>query len=115
MRAIREIWGRAAPTYDWFQAIRESFHREILTSYGSAKVFSLESLPLYVMRTAPPQRMRVNSPPLAASPSPSLREGRGLGTRLSPPRTPFQFQEIYHGTYVMKHSHLGMIHKKYIN
>ena len=52
MRAIREsflreIWGRAAPTYDWFQAIHESFLREILTSYGSAKVFSLESLPLY--------------------------------------------------------------------
>ena len=22
---LREIWGRAAPTYDWFQAIRESF------------------------------------------------------------------------------------------
>ena len=43
------------------------------------------------MRTAPPQRMRVNCPP----------------------RTPFQFQEIYHGTHVMKHSHLGMIHKKY--
>ena len=35
---LREIWGRAAPTYDWFQAIRESFLREILTSYGSAKV-----------------------------------------------------------------------------
>ena len=41
--------GHAAPTYDWFQAIRESFLREILTSYGSAKVFSLESLPLYSM------------------------------------------------------------------
>ena len=43
----REIWGRAAPTYDWFQAIHESFLREILTSYESAKVFSLKSLPLY--------------------------------------------------------------------
>ena len=31
----------------WFQAIRESFLREILTSYRSAKVFSLKSLPLY--------------------------------------------------------------------
>ena len=39
--------GRAAPTYDCFQAIRERFLREILTSYGSAKVFSLKSLPLY--------------------------------------------------------------------
>ena len=52
MRAIREsflheIMGHAAPTYVEFQAIRESFLREILTSYGSAKVFSLESLPLY--------------------------------------------------------------------
>ena len=44
---LREIWGHAAPTYDWFQAIRESFLREIFTSYGSVKVFSLESLPLY--------------------------------------------------------------------
>ena len=40
-------FGHAAPTYVWFQAIRESFLREILTSYGSTKVFSLESLPLY--------------------------------------------------------------------
>ena len=47
---LREIWGRAAPTYDWFQAICESFLREILSSYGSAKVFSLESLPLYSIR-----------------------------------------------------------------
>ena len=52
LRAIREsflhkIWECAAPTYDWFQAIRDSFLREILTSYGSTKVFSLESLPLY--------------------------------------------------------------------
>ena len=52
MRAIREsflreIWGHAVPTNGWFQAIRESFLCEILTSYGSAKVFSLESLPLY--------------------------------------------------------------------
>ena len=31
----------------WFQAIRESFVSEILTSYGSAKIFSLESLLLY--------------------------------------------------------------------
>ena len=44
---LHEIWGHAAPTYDWFQAICESFLREILTSYGSAKVFSLENLPLY--------------------------------------------------------------------
>ena len=43
----REIWGCATTTYDLFQAIRESFLREILTSYGSAKVFSLESFPLY--------------------------------------------------------------------
>ena len=41
-----KFWGMP-PTYVWFQAIRESFLREILTSYGSAKVFSLESLPLY--------------------------------------------------------------------
>ena len=39
--------GHATPTYAWFQAIRESFLHEILTSYGSVKVFSLESLPLY--------------------------------------------------------------------
>ena len=44
-------FGHAAPTYVWFQAIRESFLREILTSYGSAKVFSLESLPLYGIST----------------------------------------------------------------
>ena len=30
--------GHAAPTYDWFQAICESFLSEILTFYGSAKV-----------------------------------------------------------------------------
>ena len=36
---LHEIWGHAAPTYDWFQAIRESFLCEILTFYGSAKVF----------------------------------------------------------------------------
>ena len=41
--------GGAAPIYDWFQAIRESFLCEILTSYGFAKVFSLESLLLYSM------------------------------------------------------------------
>ena len=34
-------------TYDWFQAFCESFLRKIHTSYGSAKVFSLESLLLY--------------------------------------------------------------------
>ena len=39
-----EIWGRAAPIYDWFQAIRESFLHEILTSY---EVFSLKHLLLY--------------------------------------------------------------------
>ena len=44
---LQEILGHAAPTYVWFQAIRESFLHEILTSYGSVKVFSLESLPLY--------------------------------------------------------------------
>ena len=45
---LYEIWGRATTgTYDLFQAIREKFFREILTSYGSAKVFSLESFPLY--------------------------------------------------------------------
>ena len=52
MRAIREsflheILGHATPTYVWFQAICESFLHEIHTSYGSTKVFSLESLPLY--------------------------------------------------------------------
>ena len=41
---LQEILGHAAPTYVWFQ---ESFLHEILTSYGSAKVFSLESLLLY--------------------------------------------------------------------
>ena len=46
---LRGIWGHAAPTYDWFQAIRESFLHEILTSYGSTEVFSLESLLLYGM------------------------------------------------------------------
>ena len=40
-------FGHAAPTYVWLEAICESFLREILTSYGSTKVFSLESLPLY--------------------------------------------------------------------
>ena len=34
-------------TYDWFQAFCESFLCKIHTSYGSAKVFSLESLLLY--------------------------------------------------------------------
>ena len=43
---VKEILGHAAPTYVWFQAICESFLHEILTSYGSAKVLSLESLPL---------------------------------------------------------------------
>ena len=52
LRAIHEsflceIWGRATTTYDLFQAIRENFLHEIFTSYGSAKVFSLESFPLY--------------------------------------------------------------------
>ena len=51
--------GRAAPTCDWFQAICESFLCEILTSYGSAKVFSLESLPLYGIYPPPP--MYINS------------------------------------------------------
>ena len=51
---LREIWGRAAPTYDWFQAIRESFLGEILTSYGSTKVFSLESLLLYSIHSCIP-------------------------------------------------------------
>ena len=40
-------FGHAAPTYVWLQAICESFLCEILTYYGSTKVFSLESLPLY--------------------------------------------------------------------
>ena len=44
---LREIWGCAAPTYDWFQVICESFLCKILTSYRSTKVFSLESLLLY--------------------------------------------------------------------
>ena len=57
LRAIREIWGRAAPTM-LFQAIRESFLREILTSYGSAKVFSLESLPLYGVCTVLARRQK---------------------------------------------------------
>ena len=43
---LHKIWGHAAPTYD-LVAIRESFLCEILTSYGSVKVFSLESLLLY--------------------------------------------------------------------
>ena len=52
LRAIHEsflceIWGCATTTYDLFQAICESFFCEILTSYGSTKVFSLESFPLY--------------------------------------------------------------------
>ena len=43
----RNLGGRTTTTCDLFQAIRESFDHEILTSYGSAKVFSLESFPLY--------------------------------------------------------------------
>ena len=44
---LHEIFRYAAPTYVWFQAISESFLREILSSYRSAKSFSLESLSLY--------------------------------------------------------------------
>ena len=43
-----KFWGMPPPTYVWFQAIRESFLHEILTSHGSVKVFSLESLPLCI-------------------------------------------------------------------
>ena len=54
---LHETLGHATPTYVWFQASHESFLCEILTSYGSMKVFSLESLPLYGnirARTCPP-------------------------------------------------------------
>ena len=47
---LHDILGRAAPTYDWFQAICESVLHKILTSYGSMKVFTLESLLLYSVR-----------------------------------------------------------------
>ena len=39
--------GHAVPTYDRFLAFRKSFLREMVTSYQSVKVFSLESFLLY--------------------------------------------------------------------
>ena len=43
--SMSKFWGMPHPFR--FKAIYESFLCEILTSYGSAEVFSLESLPLY--------------------------------------------------------------------
>ena len=50
---LYKMWGCAIPTYiyDWFQA---SFLCKIPPSYGSVKVFSLKSLPLYGMLVIAP-------------------------------------------------------------